>query len=142
MKRLFVAWAIALSLLTPVLHALAADQAPDASAADQAAALQKMQEQLKQMQQEMDQIHSTQDPTKRRALMQQHWQSMMQGMQMMHQCCGGPMMGQMGMGGPGCCAGGMHGHMMNPEMMQNRMDMMQMMMDQMMQHQQMMQPSK
>lgn len=137
MKRLFVAGAIALSLLIPVLPALAADTATDASAADQAAAVQRMQEQLKKMQDEMAQIHSTQDPAKRRMLMQQHWQTMEQGMQMMHQCCGGPMMGMMGMGGMH------HGHMMmNPEMMQNRMDMMQMMMDQMMQHQQMLQQSK
>ena len=144
MKRLFIVVASALCLLMPAIPALSADEPADTTAADQAAALQKMQDQLKQMQEEMAQIRKTQDPAKRRALMQQHWQSMTQGMQMMNQCCGGPMMGRMGMGGPGCCAGGMHGQMMmNPEMMQNRMDMMQMMMDQMMQHQQMMQqPSK
>ena len=143
MKHLFLAGVVTLCLLTPALPALAADQSTDVSAADQAAALEKMQEQLKKMQQEMNQIRTTQDPAKRRNLMQQHWQSMMHGMQMMNQCCGGPMMGSMGMSGSGCCAGGMHGQMMNPEMMQNRMDMMQMMMDQMMQHQQMLQqPSK
>jgi hypothetical protein len=137
MKRLFIAAASALSLLMPAIPAMATDQPTDVSEADQAAALQKMQDQLKKMQEEMAQIHKTQDPAKRRALMQEHWKSMMQGLQMMNQW-GGPMMGMMG-------TGGMHGHMMmmNPEMMQNRMDMMQLMMDQMMQHQQMMQqPSK
>ncbi len=84
MKRLFISGAVALCLLTPVLPAMAADQSTDVSEAEQAAALQKMQEQLKKMQQEMAQIRSTQDPAKRRALMQQHWQSMMQGMQMMN----------------------------------------------------------
>ena len=80
---------------------------------------------------------------KRRALLQRHWQTMMHGMQTMHLCCGGPMMGRMGMGVPGCCKGWVQGQMMlNPEMMQNRMDVMQMMMDQMMQYQQMLQRSK
>jgi len=141
MKHLFIAGVTALCFLMPAIPALSADQSADAAAADQAAALQKMQEQLKQMQQQMDQIQKTKDPAKRSALMHQHWQGMMHGMQMMNQW-GGPMMGMMGRGGPGCCTGGMHGQMMNPEMMQNRMDMMQMMMDQMMQHQQMLQPSK
>ena len=143
MKRLFIAVATALCLLVPAIPALSAGQSTDAAAADQAAALQKMQEELTQMQQEMDQIRKTKDPAKRRALMQRHWQSMMHGMQTMHLCCGWPMMGRMGMGAPGCCKGGVHGQMMlNPEMMQNRMDVIQMMMDQMMQYQQMLQRSK
>jgi hypothetical protein len=139
MKTLFGAVALSLCLLVPALPALAADQPAGASEADQAAELQKMQEQLKKMQQQMDQIHGTKDPAARHKLAQQHWQSMMQGMQTMHRCCGGPMMGEMGKGGPG----GMHGHMMaSPEMMQNRLDMMQLMMDQMLEHQQLLQQPK
>ena len=86
MKRLFIAVATALCVLMPVIPTMAADQSTDVSEADQAAALQKKQEQLRKMQDEMGQIHGTQDPAKRRMLMQQHWQSMMQGMQMMNQC--------------------------------------------------------
>ncbi len=143
MKRLLIAAATALCLLVPAVPALCAGESSDAAAADQTAALQKMQQELLQMQQEMDRIRKTQDSAKRRALMQRHWQSMMHGMQTMHQCCGGPMMGKMGMGAPGCCKGGVHGQMMlNPEMMQNRMDVMQMMMDQIMQYQQMLQRSR
>ena len=138
MKRFVIAVATAICLLIPAIPAMAADQSTGVSEADQAGALQKMQDQLKKMQQEMDQIHNTQDPGERHKLMQQHWKTMMHGMQTMNQCCGGPMMGRMGMGGSG-----MHGHMMNPEMMQNRLDVMQMMMDQMMQYQQLLQqPSK
>jgi hypothetical protein len=38
---------------------------------------------MKKMQQEMSQIQKTRDPAERRKLMQEHWKSMMQGMQMM-----------------------------------------------------------
>jgi len=144
MKHLLIAGALALSFVTPVIPAFSADQSDSATTADEAAALQKMQDQMQKMQDEMARIQSTKSPAERRKLMHQHWQSMMQGMTMMNQCCGGQMMmGMMGhMGGQG--AGGMHGGMgtMSPQMMQNRMDLMQMMMDQIMQHQHMMQQSK
>lgn len=88
------------------------------------AAMQKMQENMKSMQDLMARIHATPDPAARRKLMQEHRELMRTQMQMMNGM--GPMKdscgAMMGAGGPGPHA-----------MMQKRMGMMQMMMDQMMQ---------
>ena len=116
------------------------------------------QENMKKMQEQMDKINQTQDPEARQKLLQEHWATMQNNMQLMHGmwgpgmmgcCAGGPMMG-MG-GGPMM---GMGGHMMGgpmwgdyrrmtPEqlrqrqyMMERYMPMQQMMMDHMMRHQQ------
>lgn len=110
----------------------------------------QVQENMKKMQEQMDKIRQTQDPQARQMLLQEHWATMQNNMQLMH--------GMGGMGMMGCCAGGpmMDGHMMGgpmmgwrgyskltPEQMKRRqymmdryMGMQQMMMDHMMQHQQ------
>lgn len=113
----------------------------------------QVQENMKKMHEQMDKIHETQNPEARQKLLQDHWATMQNNMQMMH--------GMWGTGMRGCCAGGpnmdqsmMDRHMMGgpmwgdygrltPEqlaqrqyMMEQYMPMQQMMMEHMMQHQQ------
>lgn len=107
--------------------------------------MDKMQGHMKKMMQQMDAIHKTDDPEKRDKLLQEHRQSMQEGMQMMRGMGGGMMNGMMGKGGGGMMqGGGMHqgggktpcgDKDMRHRMMEQRLDMMQMMMEQMMQHQ-------
>ena len=113
-------------------------------------------ENMKMMQDQMAKIQQTRDPAERQKLLQDHWVTMQNNMQLMH--------GMSGMGMMGCCGGNamMGGHMMGGHMMgwpdasgyystltpeqarqrQYMMDrytgMQQMMMDHMMQHQGMM----
>lgn len=94
-----------------------------------------MQERMKIMQAQMERIHKAADPAERRKLMQEHMQSMRDGMNMMRGM-GGPMMG----GGKG--RGMMGGDpKQREEIMERRMDMMHLMMEQMMHHQQLSQPA-
>ena len=113
------------------------------------------QENMKKMQELMDNIRQTQDPQERQKLLQDHWATMQGNMQMMHGMGGAGMMG--------CCTGGhMMGHNMmmggsmmgwqgysklTPEQMKQRqymmdryMGMQQQTMDHMMPHQQYMRP--
>jgi len=97
----------------------------------------QMQENMKAMQQQMEKIRATTDPTERQKLMQEHMQAMQENMKAMH-----------GMGSPMMMDGGEHGGMkkaghkpmaeggmmQHHAMMERSMDMMQMMMEQMMQH--------
>ena len=117
------------------------------------------QENMKKMQEQMDKINQTQDPEARQKLLQEHWATMQNNMQLMHGMWGpgggmGCCMGGPGMG-PGMTRGGPMmgwGHMgdyyskLTPEQQQQRqymidqyMPMQQMMMDHMMRHQQYMQ---
>jgi len=80
--------------------------------------MESMPAHMKKMMQQMQKIHKTRDPDKRDLLLEEHMQTMHEGMEMMQ-----------GMGG-GMMGGDMPGRM---DMMEQRMDMMQMMMDQMMQ---------
>lgn len=68
----------------------------------------QVQENMRAMQEQMDRIRQTEDPQARQKLLQDHWTTMQNNMQMMHGmwapgmmgCCGGaPMMGQGRMGG-------------------------------------------
>ena len=113
------------------------------------------QENMKKMQEQMDKINQTQDPEARQKLLQEHWATMQNNMQLMHGMWGpgggmGCCMGGPGMG-PGMTMGPMMGwgHMgsyystLTPEqqrqrqyMMDQYMPMQQMMMDHMMRHQQ------
>lgn len=92
--------------------------------------MDQLQEQMNKMQVEMGQIHKATDPTERQKLMQQHTQSMREGMTMM-----GEMKKPVGLG---------KGKMGEDDMAkildltEQRMKMMQKMMDQMMQHMEMM----
>src|SRR5574338_349618 len=103
----------------------------------------QVQENMKKMQEQMDKLRQTQDPQERQKLLQEHWTTMQNNMQMMQ--------GMWGPGGAmGCCVGGpgrggMGGYYskLTPEQMKQRqymmdqyMGMQQMMMNQMMQHQQ------
>ncbi len=81
--------------------------------------MDRMQEHMKEMRQEMERIHRTDDPEERGRLMREH-------MEMMHEGMGG-MRGMMGMG----MGKSAEEHR---QMMERRMDMMQEMMEQMMEH--------
>ena len=116
----------------------------------------QVQENMKKMQEQMDKIRQTQDPQARQKLIQDHWATMQNNMQLMHGMCepgggmgccmGGPGMGRgMMMGGPMMGWGHMGGYYskLTPEqqrqrqyMMDQYMPMQQMMMDHMMQHNQ------
>ena len=140
---LLAAATIACALLTPV--AFAQDKSAPAKPAmtmDMDKQMSQMQANMKTMQQQMDKLRATTDPTKRQKLMQEHMQTMQDSMKSMHGM-GGPMMmgGTMGsgmaMGGQKDTAGG--DMMQRQNMMEHRLDMLQMMMEQMMHHHQMMQ---
>lgn len=99
--------------------------------------MQRMQDQMRKMQMQMDDIRKTTDPKKRDRLIDEHMQSMQDGMEMMRGMGGGMMQGMMGgdmhsgkamQGGNMPKADDMMGRM---DMMEKRMDMMQMMMEQM-----------
>ncbi len=87
-----------------------------------------MHEKMQKMRSQMTEIHQTEDPDKRDALIRSHMEDMQGMMKMMQGMHGGKPM----MGGP---QGGMPQMMNRQQMMGQRMDMMQMMMDQMMQNQ-------
>lgn len=115
--------ALALSTLTAAVSA-ADNQTPN---------MMQWQERMQQMDMMLDQARKSNDPQQHQKLMNEHMQSMQEGMGMMK-----GMMGQNGMGGPmssGKDAGKGMGSMdinQRMEMMQNRMDMMQTMMQHMM----------
>ena len=94
-----------------------------------------MMQNMHKMRKQMEKIHGTNDPDKRKQLMNEHMQSMQENMMMMRGMGGGMMMG--------VDAGKKGGAMMSKDtgsyekgqrhqMMEQRMDMMQMMMEQMM----------
>ena len=161
MKQLITLGAAAmLAMAAPV--AVADDTAAGKSAQAKPAApgtaefdrqMAQAQENMKKRQEQMDRLRQMQDPQARQKLLQEHWATMQNNMQLMQ--------GMWGPGMMGCCAvgpmmgmGGMGGHMMGgpmwgdyrrmtPEqlrqrqyMMERYMPMQQMMMDHMMQHQQ------
>lgn len=115
----------------------------------------QVQENMRAMQEQMDRIRQTEDPQARQKLLQDHWTTMQNNMQLMHGmwgsgggrgcCMGGPGMGPGMMRGPMMGWGHMGGYYskLTPEqqrqrqyMMDQYMPMQQMMMDHMMQHQQ------
>jgi hypothetical protein len=137
-----------------------AKAAPTASDADMDKYYAAMQERYKKMQNMMERLGKTKDPKERQKILEEHWKTMHEGMNMMMGRGGmgrGMMMGGMGMmgSGGGMGPGGRMGpggpmgqapmsqEMMNQRQrrMEQRMDMMQMMMDQMMQHQGMSAPA-
>lgn len=83
----------------------AQQKAPNVAEFDKQAA--QVQENMKKMQEQMDNIRQTQDPQARQKLLQEHWATMQNGMGMMHGMWGPDMMG--------CSAGG---HMMDGPMME------------------------
>jgi len=172
MKTILMAAACAVFLAQPTLAQQSPASGADAktqqalTTTDLDAQYARLQEQMKQMHDQMAKIAQTKDPQERQQLLQQHSASMQTAMVTMHSTFGGMM-------GPGCCgsAGQSHsGHMMNGQMMggpmmgghmmqrgdyraltpdqlrerqymmERWMPMQQMMMDEMMQHQHWMQP--
>jgi hypothetical protein len=128
---------MALLLCAPLAFAQA-PASPPAAAGDAAAAnqqMQRMQANMKNMQDMMAKIQASKDPAERQKLMQEHSKAMHAQMEMM----GGMGGGQMGMmkGGDMMEGGNMMGGDMMKEhqAMQGRMAMMEMMMGQMLQHQ-------
>lgn len=96
-----------------------------------------MQPQMKKMMQQMQEIRRTEDPDKRDKLMEEHMQTMQEGMKKM-QGMGGAMMmkkGKMDRGAKGKADASGEDMPMRMQDMEQRMGMMQMMMDQMMQRQ-------
>ena len=116
---------LALALSTAVLAGMPALAQPSAPAGKSVQAKQAApnvqefdkqmaqgQENMKQMQEQMDKIHQTQDPQARQKLLQEHWNTMQNNMQLMHGMWGSR-------GGMGCCMGGPgmgHGMMMGGAM--------------------------
>lgn len=140
-------------LAQPTPGAQAKPTAPNVQEFDKQMA--QAQENMKKMQEQMDKIRQTQDPQARQKLLQDHWATMQNNMQMMHGmwgpgggmgcCMGGPGMGSGMMMGPMMGWGHMGGYYskLTPEqqrqrqyMMDQYMGMQQMMMDHMMQHNQ------
>jgi len=169
MKTILMAATFAVFLIQPAFAQQSPAPGPDAKtqqapkAAELDAQYAKLQEQMKQMHDQMAKIAQTKDPQEREQLLQQHWASMQSAMTTMHSTFGG----MMGPGSAGQSQGGhmmngpmmggpmMGGHMMHrgdyraltPDqlrerqyMMERWMPMQQMMMEQMMQHQHWMQP--
>lgn len=138
MKKLFVAMAAGIALTSPVLQAASKDtgatqstsktQPPGAAEFDKN--LAQLQEQMKTMQAQMDQIRKTQDPQERQKLLEQHRATMQSAMTIMHGMWGPGMMGHgmspgtMGSAGPGMMGG--WGHMggyysrLTPEQLRQR----------------------
>ncbi|MFM0514288.1 hypothetical protein [Paraburkholderia sp. RL17-373-BIF-A] len=138
MKKLLVAMAAGIALTSPVLQAASKDTgAPQSSSKTQPPGaaefdknLAQLQEQMKTMQAQMDQIRKTQDPQERQKLLEQHWATMQSAMTIMHGMWGPGMMGHgmgpgmMGGAGPGMMGG--WGHMggyysrLTPEQLRQR----------------------
>jgi type I site-specific restriction endonuclease len=128
----------ALTAFTPAAFAVeehhqkeGAAQTTTPSEKDVGKTTQRMQENIKKMEQQMDRIRKTKDPAEREGLLQEHMQTMRENMMMGK----GMMGGGMSQGMMDCP---MMGEGMSPDAMANRMqhmekrmDMMQMMMEQM-----------
>ncbi|MFM0489683.1 hypothetical protein [Paraburkholderia graminis] len=139
MKKFLVAMAAGIALASAVSQAASKDtSAPQSSSKSQPPAaaefdknLAQVQEQMKTMQAQMDQIRKTQDPQERQKLLEQHWATMQSAMTIMHGMWGPGMMGHgmgpgmMGGAGPGTMGGGW-GHMggyysrLTPEQLRQR----------------------
>ncbi|MFL9941904.1 hypothetical protein [Paraburkholderia graminis] len=139
MKKFLVVMAAGIALTCPVSQAASKDtSAPQSSSKTQPPAaaefdrnLAQVQEQMKTMQAQMDQIRKTQDPQERQKLLEQHWATMQSAMTIMHGMWGPGMMGHgmgpgmMGGAGPGRMGGGW-GHMggyysrLTPEQLRQR----------------------
>jgi len=91
-----------------------ASQAPNVAEYDKQMAA--IQENMKKMQEQMTKLQQTQDPQERQRLLNEHWTTMQNNMDMMHGMWGAGMMGCCGMG-PMASGRGMHGPMMGGHMM-------------------------
>ncbi|MPW23454.1 hypothetical protein GCT13_43635 [Paraburkholderia sp. CNPSo 3157] len=135
MKRILTTVVIAAMLCSPALQAATKDAVPAQSTPKSQAQkpaefdkdLVKLQQLMSQMQGQMDQIRTTQDPQERQRLLQKHWDTMQSAMNIMHSMWGTGMMGpgMMGhgmMGGAGPGWGHMGGYYSNltPEQLRQR----------------------
>jgi hypothetical protein len=138
MKKLLVVLTAGIALTSPVLQAASKDtSAPQGSSKTQQPGaaefdknLTQLQEQMKAMQAQMDQIRKTQNPQERQKLLEQHWATMQSAMTIMRGMWGPGMMGRgmgpgmMGGAGPGMMGG--WGHMggyyshLTPEQLRQR----------------------
>jgi phage shock protein A len=144
MNRLIISGVVAM-LLLPGAGALAEqahhpDGANAPAQANQANAdmMAQMQERMRKMHQQMEQIRTTKDEAVRNKLIDEHMTAMQEEMKMMRGMGGGMMQDMMGggMAVDGKSMAGMSGEgdaMARLNMMEKRMDMMQMMMDQLVQ---------
>lgn len=154
--RLIISAMMAAALAAPLALAQTpakADKAatPPTSDADMDKYYAAMQERYKKMQDQMARLSKTKDPKERQKILDEHWITMHEGMDLMMGRGGmgrgmgygmGPGGGGMGMWhgggmGPGAGMGPMSPEMMEyrQRRMEQRLDMMQMMMDQMVQQQ-------
>ena len=126
---LFAALGIGCPVLAADDAAATAHQSTATDVANFEQQMGKMQELMNQMQEQMRKIDATNDQKERQKLLTQHWDSMRQGMQMMHGMWQSGMMGPMG---PGMTTDQMAQHQL---MMNQYMGMQQMMMQHMWGHQ-------
>ena len=121
-------------------HPGAGQEQADPAADDKAAGMKmdKMQKKMKKMQDLMAKIQSTDDPKERQKLMEEHMESMRDGMKMMRGMGGKPKGEHPAEGGgeKDTDKGGMMGGMMmkKHQMMEDRLDAMQKMMEQILEH--------
>ena len=134
-------WALAAE---PSQVTQAQQQAPNVAEFDKQ--MVQAQDIFKKMQAQMEQIQQTQDPQQRQKLLQEHWNTMQNGMSMMNGMWGPGMMGKGHMMGGSHMMGWQDDSNMTPEqknqhqyMMDRYTGMQQMMMDNMMRHQHFMQ---
>lgn len=134
-------WALAAE---PSQVTQAQQQAPNVAEFDKQ--MVQAQDIFKKMQAQMEQIQQTQDPQQRQKLLQEHWNTMQNGMSMMNGMWGPGMMGKGHMMGGRHMMGWQDYSNMTPEqknqhqyMMDRYTGMQQMMMDDMMRHQHFMQ---
>ena len=134
-------WALAAE---PSQVTQAQQQAPNVAEFDKQ--MVQAQDIFKKMQAQMEQIQQTQDPQQRQKLLQEHWNTMQNGMSMMNGMWGPGMMGKGHMMGGRHMMGWQDYSNMTPEqknqhqyMMDRYTGMQQMMMDHMMRHQHFMQ---
>ncbi len=134
-------WALAAE---PSQVTQAQQQAPNVAEFDKQ--MVQAQDIFKKMQTQMEQIQQTQDPQQRQKLLQEHWNTMQNGMSMMNGMWGPGMMGKGHMMGGRHMMGWQDYSNMTPEqknqhqyMMDRYTGMQQMMMDNMMRHQHFMQ---
>lgn len=105
-----------------------------ASGAEADISMGPMRERMEKMRSQMQAIRQAKNPKEREKLLQEHMQSMREGMKMMRGMRGGEMRGGAA-GGGGMMGGGMMGGPMDNDGMQRRMEMMEEMMEQMIEHQ-------
>jgi hypothetical protein len=139
-KIIILVTVAAMAVQTSALYAVEKNKSMQMSGDTENVDMVMMKQNMQTMVKQMDEIHATKDPKKRKMLMHEHMKNMHKGMKMMRGMGGDMMMGMMSskQGDASMMGKGMGNNMSSKEkgqrhqMMEQRMDMMQMMMEQMM----------